>query len=75
MNTDVLFYLMMGVGALIFVAAISNWEWFFKQRRAQVMIKLMGRTGARVFYGLLGAFFSIFAWMVLSGRLVIDSIF
>ncbi|MCU4155377.1 immunity 17 family protein [Carboxylicivirga sp. A043] len=75
MNKDILFYLMMGVGAIIFVAALTNWEWFFKQRRAQTMVKAMGRRGARIFYALLGIFFSVFGWMVLTGRIAIESIF
>ncbi|TRX66338.1 immunity 17 family protein [Carboxylicivirga sp. M1479] len=75
MNSDVLFYLMLGVGALILMASITNWEWFFKQRRAQVMIKLMGRNGARIFYAVLGILFSVFGWLVLSGQIEIDSIF
>ena len=75
MNKDILFYLMIGVGILITFAAFTNWQWFFKQRRAQTMIKLMGRNGARVFYAVLGIFFSVFGWLVLSGRIAIDSIF
>ncbi|MBR8537510.1 immunity 17 family protein [Carboxylicivirga mesophila] len=75
MNKDILFYLMIGVGALIFMASLTNWEWFFKQRRAQTIIKLMGRNGARIFYAILGAFFAAFGWMVLSGRIDIGSLF
>lgn len=75
MNKEVLFYVMLALGILILFAAITNWEWYFKQRRAQVMIKLMGRTGARIFYALLGLLFSGFGWMVLSGRIDINSIF
>jgi hypothetical protein len=75
MNKDILFYLMMGVGAIILVASLTNWEWFFKQRRAQTMVNTMGRNGARFFYALLGIFFAVFGWMVLSGRIAIDSLF
>ncbi len=75
MNKDILFYLMIGVGALIFIASLTNWEWFFKQRRAQMMINWMGRSGARIFYAILGAFFAAFGWMVLSGRIDIGTIF
>ncbi|WP_439183632.1 immunity 17 family protein [Carboxylicivirga taeanensis] len=75
MNKDILFYLMIGVGVLIFIASLTNWEWFFKQRRAQSMIKLMGRNGARIFYAILGAFFAGFGWLVLSGQIDIASLF
>lgn len=66
---SILYYLMLCLGALIFVAAITNWDWYFKQRRAQTMIKLMGRNGARVLYAVLGLLFVVFAWMVLNGRI------
>jgi len=75
MGVVILFYLMIGVGILTLIAAITDWEWFFKQRRAQSLIKLMGRNGARIFYAFLGALFSVIGWMVISGRIVLDSIF
>ncbi|MCT4586498.1 MAG: immunity 17 family protein [Carboxylicivirga sp.] len=75
MNKDIVFYLMTGVGLLIAIAAITNWEWYFKQRRAQTMIKLMGRNGARIFYAVLGLFFTVFGYLVLSGKIAVDSIF
>ena len=75
MNTDILFYLMIGVGLLSIVASITNWEWFFKQRRAQMMVRLMGRNGARIFYALLGTFFAVVGWLVLSGQIALGSLF
>jgi len=73
MGVIILFYLMIGVGVLTLFAALSNWEWFFKQRRAKNIVKLVGRNGARVIYALLGTLFAVIGWMVLSGRMVIDS--
>ncbi len=66
---------MIGVGALSLTASITNWEWFFKQRRAQSMIKLMGRSGARIFYAILGTFFVVFGWLVISGQIAVNSLF
>ncbi len=68
-NMSFLYYLMIAFGALIFVAGLTNWEWYFKQRRAQTMIKLMGRNGARIFYALLGLFFAAFGYLVLNGTI------
>jgi small neutral amino acid transporter SnatA (MarC family) len=45
-----------GGGLFCIVSAIMNWDWFFNNRRAYIFVKVLGRTGARVFYGLLGAF-------------------
>ncbi len=64
---SVLYYLMIAFGLFLIVAAIANWEWYFKQRRAQSVVKAMGRTGARWLYGLLGLFFAVFAYLVLGG--------
>lgn len=39
------------VGVFCFVASITNWEWFFKNPRAEFVIRIFrGRNGARVFY-------------------------
>ena len=41
-------------GAFSLLGGILNWDWFMTGRRAQLIVKLFKRTGARVFYGLLG---------------------
>jgi Immunity protein 17 len=44
------------VGILCLLAAIFNWDWFFKDGRApQWLDKQLGRGGARICYFLLGA--------------------
>lgn len=42
------------LGFLSLIAAALNMEWFFQARRAAPAIRLLGRTGARIFYALLG---------------------
>ncbi len=64
---SIVYYLMVVFGIFLIIAAITNWEWYFKQRRAQSMIRMMGRNGARWFYGALGVFFAVFAALVLQG--------
>jgi len=34
--------------------AMFNWDWFMNDRRAAFFVSVFGRTGARVFYALLG---------------------
>ena len=36
------------------LAAIFNWDWFFNANNSQFIVKNVGRTKARMFYGLLG---------------------
>lgn len=42
------------VGLFSLVAALFDWDWFMENRRARFFVRVMGRTGARIFYGLLG---------------------
>ncbi|MFM9329457.1 immunity 17 family protein [Paenibacillus mesotrionivorans] len=52
------FAVIIGFGAGLFsiVASILNWDWFFNHRQARIFLKMFGRTGARVFYTILGLF-------------------
>jgi Immunity protein 17 len=43
-------------GCFSMAGAYFNWDWFMKNSRAWLFVKLFGRNGARVFYGLLGAY-------------------
>ncbi len=42
------------LGLFSLTAAILNTDWYFKTSGAATFIKLFGRQGARIFYGLLG---------------------
>lgn len=46
-------------GVLIFAAALFNWNYFFKQRKAQILTRYFGTNGTRVIYALLGLFFAL----------------
>lgn len=52
-------YFMMGLfillGCFSIVAAILNLDWYFKTSGAMTFVNWFGRTGARLFYALLGA--------------------
>ena len=41
-------------GVFALWAAVSDWEWFFNHPKAKLFTWLLGRTGARLFYGVLG---------------------
>lgn len=53
MNWMALFFVAAGGFAL--AAAFANWEWFFQHSRARWLVHLIGRLGARIFYGALGS--------------------
>ena len=41
-------------GAFSMAGAICNWDWFINSRKAKLLVKLLTRNGARIFYGILG---------------------
>ncbi len=52
MNPIGLIFIAIGVFALC--GAGFDWEWFMNHRKARFFTWMFGRTGARIFYGLLG---------------------
>ena len=62
---------------LIFVAAgifsicgaAFDWDWFINSRKARFVVATFGRTGARVFYGLLGILIVIMGLCITLGIL------
>lgn len=43
-------------GGFSIAGAWFNWDWFMNGTRSRGIVDLFGREGARIFYGLLGAF-------------------
>ena len=44
------------IGLFSICGAFFNWDFFFESRKARPFVALLGRNGARIFYGVLGAF-------------------
>jgi hypothetical protein len=42
------------IGAFALVAAVLNWDWYYQLDKARWLESWCGRSGMRVFYGLLG---------------------
>ena len=49
-----IFALFIGLGLFSVVAVSLNQEWYFQTSAAQTFVRWLGRTGARLFYVLLG---------------------
>ncbi len=58
------FFLIFGMGLFSIVASIFNWDWYFENRKARMFVSLFGRTGARVFYIILGVFIIILSFNI-----------
>ena len=55
MSNVLVVVLVIAAGAFSLAGSILNWDWFFNNRRATVMVSIFGRMGARIFYGILGS--------------------
>ena len=54
MDPDVAFWLCIAAGLFAIAGAAFNWDWFMQDPKANVFVRLLGRTGARVFYTIVG---------------------
>ncbi|MEM9818618.1 MAG: immunity 17 family protein [Cyanobacteria bacterium P01_A01_bin.123] len=46
--------ILVAVGLFSAAGDILNWEWFMNHRKARFMCAILTRTGARIFYVILG---------------------
>ena len=55
-------------GAFSLLGAVMNWEWFFRARKSAMIDRIFGRTGARIFYGILGGILAVGGiWFMIYG--------
>jgi len=52
------------IGLFTMAGGLFDWDWFMKSRRAWLFVKLLGRTGARILYVLLGLGFIILGFLL-----------
>jgi len=62
--------LFMATGLLALCGATFNSDWFLNRRKTRAFVSLLGRTGARIFYGLLGGTLLVLGYLISTG--VID---
>ncbi len=48
-------WMFLAVGLFSLTGAIRNWEWLFGSNKSALFVRLFGRTGGRIVYGLIGA--------------------
>lgn len=52
-------------GVISTLAALLNWDWFFSAKMTTFFVTNLGRTGARIFYGILGLSLLIAAMLII----------
>lgn len=61
-------WLGVAVGTFSCCGGLFDWDWFMELPKAQRMVNLLGREGARVFYGLGGGLCCIICvWLIMRG--------
>jgi small neutral amino acid transporter SnatA (MarC family) len=51
-------------GLFCIIASIYNWNFFFNNHKARFFVNIIGLTGARVFYIILGLILMLLGFMV-----------
>lgn len=58
-------WILAAAGLFSVVCAAFDFEWFMNHRKARFFVKILGRGGARVFYGILGLALLVFGGLIL----------
>ncbi|MCB9654653.1 MAG: immunity 17 family protein [Deltaproteobacteria bacterium] len=67
MQGELLGLLFVAIGLFSILGAWKNWDFFMNARKARTFVRLIGRTGTRWFYGILGAGLVAFGFVVTLG--------
>lgn len=59
--------LVMGGGIFAICGATCDWDWFMGHHKAKLLVAMLGRNGARVFYALFGAVLAVAGLLMLLG--------
>lgn len=67
MNWFGLFFIAAGLFSV--AGAVYDWDWFMNHRKARFFVAIFGRTGARIWYALLGAGLAVAGVLFLMGMI------
>ena len=62
-------WLFAALGAFAICGAAFDWEFFMNHPKAQFVVRLLGRRGTRIFYGLVGSFLVVVGVLMAIGIL------
>lgn len=55
-------------GVFSVIVSLKNWEWYFNKYKAQRLVRVFGRTGAKIIYILTGIFMVTIGIVCLTGN-------
>lgn len=57
------------LGLFVSLSAVFNWDWYYQLHKARWIESICGRSGARVFFGVLGLVLIVLGAAIASGML------
>lgn len=54
------------IGLLSVLGAALDWDWFIANRKVRIFVRLLGRTGARILYIILGGILMAYGGSILA---------
>ena len=60
-------WILAACGAFAISGAAFDWEFFMNHRKAQFFVRMFGRKGTRIFYGLLGGGLLVLGLLMVMG--------
>jgi hypothetical protein len=64
---DVYGWFFLAGGLFSLAGGVANWNWFMENRKARFFVKIFTRTGARIFYIVLGAVIALYGALRVAG--------
>jgi Immunity protein 17 len=65
MNKTILAIFLILSGLFSLASSYFNWDWYYNNHRARLIVAIFGRTGARIFYAILGLGLLVFGVLTL----------
>jgi hypothetical protein len=62
-------WVLVAFGAVTLCGAAFDWSWYMGRRKARFLVRALGRSGARLLYGLLGSVFVVLGLLIVGGIL------
>jgi hypothetical protein len=65
MNKTILAIFLILSGLFSLASSYFNWDWYYNNHRARLIVAIFGRTGARIVYAILGLGLLVFGVLTL----------
>ncbi|MBM4004241.1 MAG: hypothetical protein FJ295_13295 [Planctomycetes bacterium] len=59
--------ILVAAGLFSISGAVFDWDFFINSRKARFFVSILGRTGARIFYGILGLIIVVIGALITLG--------